>query len=74
MPTKNLIEKLPVEILEIIFLQLSSLIDIQHCYKTCKKWEQIIENMFADKGDKFYHILNPELPYIFLQIYVIFSP
>ena len=53
MPTKNLIEKLPVEILEIIFHQLLSLIDIQHCYKTCKKWEQIIENMFADKGGTF---------------------
>ena len=53
MPTKNLIQKLPVEILEIIFHALSSIIDIQHCYETCKKWKQIIENMFADKGGRF---------------------
>ena len=68
---KNLIEKLPVEILEIIFHALSSLIDIQHCYETCKKWKQIIENMFADKGGKFYQLmLNYYI--FFVQNYVIY--
>ena len=34
-------KNLPAEMLEIIFKELCSLQDIQHCYKTCSKWQNI---------------------------------
>ena len=43
-------ENLPVELLEIIFKQLSSLKDLQQCYKTCLRWRQIIAKLFDKKG------------------------
>ena len=42
------INRLPVEVLEMIFNVFSSLIDIQNCYNTCTKWRKIITDMFKD--------------------------
>ena len=44
-------EKLPVEILVIIFKEFKSLKDIGHCYNTCIQWKGIITAMFKDKGE-----------------------
>ena len=44
------IDKLPTEILELIFKQLPSYIDIQNCAKTSVKWSQIIEKMIEREG------------------------
>ena len=46
-------EQIPVEILEKIFKHLTSLCDIQNCFKTCIKWSHIIENMFKENGKTF---------------------
>ena len=43
-------EKLPVELLENIFHELSSLRDIQNAFNTCSKWRNIIKSMFKDKA------------------------
>ena len=43
-------EILPVELLENIFHQLSSLKDFQNAFNTCYKWRKIIENLFKNKG------------------------
>ena len=43
-------EKLPMEILQMIFNELSSLEDVQNCYKTCTKWQNIIFNLFQNRG------------------------
>ena len=42
-------ENLPVEVLEIIFCQMSKMEDIQMCLNTNSKWRKIIENMWAKK-------------------------
>ena len=42
-------ENLPVEVLEIVFCQMSKMEDIQMCLNTNSKWRKIIENMFAKK-------------------------
>ena len=44
-------ESVPVEMLEKMFLPLSSLNDIEKCFNTSRKWRQIIVNMFANKGN-----------------------
>ena len=44
-------ETLPVEILEVIFLKLSTLTDIVNCSRTCQRWKKIIENMFKKDGE-----------------------
>merc|ERR1711981_364487 len=46
---KNNMEKLPVEIFEIVFHPLSKKEDIEKCFNTNSKWRQIIENMIASK-------------------------
>ena len=43
-------ENIPVEILELVFLTLSSLKDIQKCYSTSSKWRKIILNIFKNKN------------------------
>ena len=45
-------ETLPTEILEVIFMELStsSLIDIVNCSRTCMRWKNIIEKMFKKDG------------------------
>ena len=43
-------ENIPVEILELVFLLLSSLKDIQKCFSTCSKWRKIILNIFKNKN------------------------
>merc|ERR1712020_722656 len=43
-------ELLPVELLENIFNQLSSLKDFQNAFNTCYKWRKIIKNLFKNKG------------------------
>ena len=43
-------QNIPVELLEVFFLQLPSLADIHKCYNTNIKWQQIIKNLFLDKG------------------------
>ena len=43
-------EKLPMEILQMIFNELSSLEDVQNCYKTCLRWQNIIFNLFQNRG------------------------
>ena len=45
-------ENIPVEILELVFLLLSSLKDIQKCFSTCSKWRKIILNIFKNKNSK----------------------
>ena len=45
-------ENIPVEILELVFLTLSSLKDIQKCYSTSSKWRKIILNIFKNKNSK----------------------
>ena len=42
-------ENLPVEVLEIVFCQMSKMEDIQMCLNTNSKWRKIIENMWAKK-------------------------
>ena len=49
------VHALPVEILQLIFQEFSSLKDIQVCYQTCERWKKIIAKMFEDKGN--YQIL-----------------
>ena len=45
---KNIkMENLPVEVLEIVFCQMSKMEDIQMCLNTNSKWRKIIENMWA---------------------------
>ena len=51
-------EKLPVEILVIIFKEFKSLKDIGHCYNTCTRWKDIITAMFKDKGE----LVVPKVP------------
>ena len=41
---------LPVEVLRLIFEELSSLKDIQQCYSTCLRWRKIITKMFKNKS------------------------
>ena len=41
---------LPVEILEGLFKDISSLEDITNCFNTCVQWRQIIERMFRENG------------------------
>ncbi len=43
-------EKLPVEIFEIVFHPLSKKEDIEKCFNTNSKWRQMIENMSANKS------------------------
>ena len=43
-------ENIPIEILELVFLLLSSLKDIQKCFSTCSKWRKIILNIFKNKN------------------------
>ena len=60
-------EKLPVEIFEIVFHPLSKKEDIEKCFNTNSKWRQIIENMSANKSmfDSFItHIIRE---YIFIS-------
>ena len=51
-PRRNLqicdINRLPEEVLEIIFNEISSLKDLQQCYNTCTQWRRIIRDMFKD--------------------------
>lgn len=39
-----------MEILQMIFNELSSLEDVQNCYKTCLRWQNIIFNLFQNRG------------------------
>ena len=43
-------ENIPVELLELFFLQLPSLASIQKCYNTSINWQQIILKLFSNKG------------------------
>ena len=43
-------EKLPAEVLEIIFHPFSKIQDIENCYNTNSKWRHIIKNMYEDKS------------------------
>ena len=43
-------ENLPTEVLEMVFCPLSSLYEIEKCFKTCRKWKKILRNMFKNKG------------------------
>ena len=59
-------DKIPVEVLEIIFSNLSSLSDVTNCFYTCKKWNEIVKTMFKDKGkniilSKLYQVTNQDL-------------
>ena len=47
---KTTIDCLPTEILELVFLNLSSLKDVQNCFQVSVKWKTIIQKMFKDKG------------------------
>ena len=49
------IDRLPEEVLEIIFNGISSLKDLQHCYNTCTQWRRIIGDMFKDNC-KYYEV------------------
>ena len=48
--TKYQMDTIPVELLEVFFLQLPSLNDIQKCYNTNIKWQEIIKKLFSNKG------------------------
>ena len=50
MSTKNNMENLPTEVLEIVFHPLSKKKDIENCFNVNSKWRHIIENMFAKKS------------------------
>ena len=39
-----------MEILQMIFNELSSLEDVQNWYKTCLRWQNIIFNLFKNRG------------------------
>ena len=41
----NIMEIQPTEILTIVFSQISSMEDLFKCYKTCSRWQKIIEGM-----------------------------
>ena len=56
-------ESLAVEILELIFEQLSSVKDLITCSKTCVKWNQIIKEMYK-KNRKFKNIQMMNMHYI----------
>ena len=44
------IEEFPPEILDIVFQHLN-LRDLGNCSKTCVRWNQIIAELFKDKGE-----------------------
>lgn len=44
------IEEFPPEILDIVF-QYLNLRDLGNCSKTCVRWNQIIAELFKDKGE-----------------------
>ena len=44
------IEEFPPEILDIVFQHLN-LRDLGNCSKTCVRWNQIIADLFKDKGE-----------------------
>ena len=50
---------LPPEILEIIFQNLISIMDLSSCYKTCVNWKNIIGNN-AMYGNKVKFLVMPE--------------
>ena len=59
-------DNIPVELLEVFFLQLPSLNDIQKCYNTNIKWQEIIKKLFSNKGTMqcHYYLLNFTLLYM----------
>ena len=48
----NEIDRLPTEVLELVFRELSSLKDIQSCYNVSKRWRTIITQMFKEKCEQ----------------------
>ena len=67
-------ESLAVEILELIFEQLSSVKDLNSCSKTCMKWNQIVDEMYK-KNSKFKTFMHYMLisSMVFLNIFFFFN-
>ena len=64
-------ENIPAEVLELMFLPIASLTDIQKCFNTSAKWRQVIARMFADKSKYLKIVFRKKL--IFLELYVAFN-
>ena len=47
---QNKMEVQPTEILELIFHQFSTVMDLRKCFNTCERWREIVENLFKDRG------------------------
>ena len=65
-------ENIPPEVLELMFLPIASLTDIQKCFNTSAKWRQVIARMFADKIKYPYQNYSKNTIHIFNSCKLIF--
>ena len=47
-------ENLPPEILERIFANLTTLVDLGNCAQTCRNWQQVISTMYKHEKSKMF--------------------